>query len=376
MADISVTPSSVKPANARTRIEEGIAGAAITAGQAIYADASDSNKLKPALSTNQTQANSVVGIALNDVATDQPLDYAARGDVTFNSALTAGTVYVLGGASGGISPSADLTGSRYGTILGVSTSATNLRVGIVTSGVNAVGGGAWTPASLGNLWAWYKSDSGVWQDTSGTSAATNSTNAARWDDQSGNGRHLTQATSGLRPVFNTNVLNGLAALTFTNDWLRASVSNAPSTDYSLFIVMKIAQQQDEIFVDCGKYQYSGGGNNLYVGHTTWGSCASYYNGSLSETGSGWRLHSVTVDDQSGTWAGTLYLDGTQKNTNTSSIMNQDVTQTVTVGGSRDSDVLVPDMQVVEVIVMNALANGTDRQNVNDYIETRYGLTIA
>lgn len=139
MTDISVTPTAVKPANARTRIEEGVAGSSITAGQAIYADPADSYKLKPAVATNQTQAKNVVGIALNAAAVDQPLDYVVQGDVTFNSALTAGTVYVLGGNAGGIAPSADLAGARYGTILGIADSATNLRVGVVSSGVNSGG---------------------------------------------------------------------------------------------------------------------------------------------------------------------------------------------------------------------------------------------
>lgn len=140
MADITVTASAVKPANARTRIEEGIAGDSISAGQAIYADPADSYKLKRALSTTQTQAQNVVGIALNTVAVDQPLDYVVQGDVSFNSVLTAGTIYVLGGTAGGISPSSDLTGARYGTILGIADSATNLRVGVVSSGVNSGGG--------------------------------------------------------------------------------------------------------------------------------------------------------------------------------------------------------------------------------------------
>jgi hypothetical protein len=136
MADITLTAANVKPANANTVMGRGTAGAAINAGQAVYLDSTD-NKLKLAANTNATTAT-VVGVALNSAAADQPLAYAISGDVTVNAALTAATVYVLGNAAGTISPSGDLdtsTNTRYGTIVGISTSTTNLRVGINPSGV-------------------------------------------------------------------------------------------------------------------------------------------------------------------------------------------------------------------------------------------------
>jgi hypothetical protein len=372
MADITVTASAVKPANARTRIEEGTAGASISAGQAIYADPIDSYKLKPAVSTTQTQAENVVGIALNTVAADQPLDYVVQGDVTFNSALTAGTVYVLGGAAGGISPSADLTGGRYGTILGIADSATNLRVGVVSSGVNS--GGAWTPASLASLWAWYKSDSGLWQDTSGTTAATNSSNVARWDDASGNARHLLQATGGLQPVLATNVLNGYPSVNFASDWLRAAVGGAPSTDYSLFIVMKLGTTTDEVFVHCGKYMFYQLTDMMIVGHYWEGEIAKFYNGSV---GTSWHLQTAVVDDTGdSTPDGSLYMDGTLQHSDGTTTQGQSVQSSITVGASWQSDWLVPAMDVAEIIITNSAVNSTERQQVHDYIETRYGLTIA
>lgn len=136
MADITVTASAVKPANVNTVIGRGTAGATITAGQVVYADAGDSNRIKPAAHTNANTANAV-GVALNGASADQPIAYAISGDVTFNAVLAAATVYVLGSAAGSISPSADLDASsnaRYGTVVGISTSTSNLRVGINASG--------------------------------------------------------------------------------------------------------------------------------------------------------------------------------------------------------------------------------------------------
>jgi hypothetical protein len=140
MSDVSVTNTAVKAANSDTVIAHGIAGATITAGDVVYADASDNYEIKPAIATNAAQADSVVGIALNDASADQPVAYATAGDVTFNSgAFVVGAVYVLSGENdGGIAPTADLDSSsntNYATILGVSTSATNLRLSLKASGV-------------------------------------------------------------------------------------------------------------------------------------------------------------------------------------------------------------------------------------------------
>lgn len=55
--------------------------------------------------------------------------------------------------------------------------------------------------------AWYDpSDlSTLWQDTAGTTAVTaDGQSVARIDDKSGNGRHLTQSTSGKRPLYKTS----------------------------------------------------------------------------------------------------------------------------------------------------------------------------
>lgn len=141
MADITtVNAAGVKPTS-NTVIVWGTAGATITAGQPVYADPADSYKLKPAASTNQTQAKNVVGIALNGASADQPVAYASSGDVTFaftSGSFTAATVYVLGNGTGLISPSADLdssTNTRYGTVLGIAASTTNLRLGINISDV-------------------------------------------------------------------------------------------------------------------------------------------------------------------------------------------------------------------------------------------------
>ena len=66
-----------------------------------------------------------------------------------------------------------------------------------------------------NLVVWLEADVGVFTDTAGTTPAVNDGDLiVRWSDQSGNGNHVLQATSGNRPVFKTNVLGGKPVLRF------------------------------------------------------------------------------------------------------------------------------------------------------------------
>jgi hypothetical protein len=55
--------------------------------------------------------------------------------VTYNSAFTVGQVYVASTNAGGIAPYADLGSGDYVTILGVATTATNLKLSINQSGI-------------------------------------------------------------------------------------------------------------------------------------------------------------------------------------------------------------------------------------------------
>jgi hypothetical protein len=140
MSDLLVTSNSVVAANANTVIARGTAGAQVNAGQAVWADPSASYQLKPAQATNQTQAANIVGIALNTAGNGQPLAYATGGDITLptsggGTTMIQGGAYVLSAAnSGGIAPVADLTTGNWVTLLGVATSATNFRLGLIISG--------------------------------------------------------------------------------------------------------------------------------------------------------------------------------------------------------------------------------------------------
>lgn len=72
----------------------------------------------------------------------------------------------------------------------------------------------WTPAALGSALA-------LWLDAADASTITlNGSTVSQWNDKSGNGRNVSQATAANQPTFTASGLNGKPVLTFDGaDWL-------------------------------------------------------------------------------------------------------------------------------------------------------------
>lgn len=130
--DISVTAASVIAGTDAT-FATGTAGGTITAGQPLYIDTSDSNKLKPADCDASDLASTVAGIALHAALSGQPIKYQTGGNLTFNAVLTAGKCFVASATAGGIAPIADLTTGWRTSVLGVALSTTSLKMNIINS---------------------------------------------------------------------------------------------------------------------------------------------------------------------------------------------------------------------------------------------------
>lgn len=131
MADLSVTAASVQPTSS-TKRQTKIAGAAITAGQAVYVDSSNLVQLADADSSATTAA--AVGISMNDAASGQPVSYAYEGTLDMGSIITAGEIYVVSGTAGGIAPKADLASGDYVTILATGSDTDTVTIDINASG--------------------------------------------------------------------------------------------------------------------------------------------------------------------------------------------------------------------------------------------------
>lgn len=88
---------------------------------------------------------------------------------------------------------------------------------------------AQAPQLISGIQAWYRSDA--------IAFVADTQAVAKWPDMSGNGYDLTQTTSGNRPAYYVNVVNGHPAVRFdgTNDYMTASIGalNAPFTVFAV-----------------------------------------------------------------------------------------------------------------------------------------------
>lgn len=132
MADLSITAANVAYVSNQS-IRNGIAGATVTAGQAVYLDETV-NKYKLADNDNSSTTATVAGIALNGASDGQPLAVMSGGLIAIGGTVTVGEIYVLSSTAGGICPEADLGTSDYVSIIGVGTTAARIQLGIINSG--------------------------------------------------------------------------------------------------------------------------------------------------------------------------------------------------------------------------------------------------
>ena len=133
MADLTITSSSVLKTAAATQVT-GIAGEAITAGQSVYKDLTDSSKLKLADADAATTAV-CAGVALNDAASGQPITYISTGDYNPGATVVIGTTYAVAITAGGIAPIVDILTGDFTTHIGIATTTSNIKVNINVGGV-------------------------------------------------------------------------------------------------------------------------------------------------------------------------------------------------------------------------------------------------
>lgn len=132
MVDLVVVAANVTPGTDAVT-KRGIAGEPITAGASVFPAADGGIELcEKDLTVLEAACK---GVALNDAALDQPIEYAVTGDVDMGAILSIGQVYIVGAGPGAIAPEADAAVGDFVTVIGVATTASLLKLGLLQSGV-------------------------------------------------------------------------------------------------------------------------------------------------------------------------------------------------------------------------------------------------
>jgi hypothetical protein len=97
------------------------------------------------------------------------------------------------------------------------------------------------------LYGYWEASSGVYSDA-GSTLATNGQTVQQWNDQSGNGRHWSQATGGNRPTLKTGIVNRLPVIRFdgSSSFMKLAAAFSPAGAYTIIFVMATSSTADQI----------------------------------------------------------------------------------------------------------------------------------
>ena len=136
MADISITAANVLKSSTG-QVSVGTAGATITAGQAVYIDTGDSNKIKLADADGTSPAFTLAGIALNAASSGQPVSFCTNDTAgfTIGATVAAGDVIWLSPNPGGLTKTfADLLTTDKVVVIGVMLTTTTMNLTPIQGG--------------------------------------------------------------------------------------------------------------------------------------------------------------------------------------------------------------------------------------------------
>jgi hypothetical protein len=244
---------------------------------------------------------------------------------------------------------------------------------------------SFSPSNIAGLSLWLDATTGLFDATSGGNpVTTDASSVARWEDQSGNSRHITQATSASQPILKTAIQNGKNIIRFdgTNDILRRSGAFVHAQGAATIFVVVSANSgaSDRLIVE-GRTTNT---NPLYMpiisaNATLFQVLYRIDSGTIplnnvsfgtAFNGTGFKL--VCALDSGTNFAGFINKVTTNNQNYTRGTVTLD---TFSVGGwatTTERDFFPGD--VAEVIIYNTALGTTDRQSVENYLYAKWGIT--
>lgn len=208
-----------------------------------------------------------------------------------------------------------------------------------------------------------KADVGAYSDAGTTPVADGGT-VQQWNDQSGNDRHLSQATAGKRPTYRAGILNGLPVLEFdgTADCLRtaAVALNQPTHVLVAFRIVAFNASRyywDGLAGDTRAFLCANPTHRIYAGAFlngttpttgTWYVVETLFNGASSR----YRLNEAAAATGN---AGAAAASG------------------LTLGSYGDGAQAFANIQVAELLLYSAALSDADVTLARDYLNGKYAI---
>lgn len=226
---------------------------------------------------------------------------------------------------------------------------------------SGVGRPPFQPVDVPNLVAWYRADSLSLNDGDPV---------ASWVDSSGTGNTVTQATSGKKPTFKTNIRNGLPVLRFAGGQKLTGPASSISAPYSIFVAgnpTSTAVLPNQVVVYSADYSVSNGG--LYIHETDEPLCvfagADVEATDLGAVTGAWHAMLGIIDGASGL----VQKDSaTHPGTTGSNALAQ-----IAIGATNDgaTDVFFYSGDIGEVVMVSRHCTSTEISNVMAYLKARW-----
>lgn len=238
-------------------------------------------------------------------------------------------------------------------------------------------GGTFNPLSISGCVLWLKADGSVYN--TGTTQATDGQDVATWVDASGSGNNAT-GYGAIKPKFETNTLNGkpVVQTNGVHAYLKGSVS-ITGTALTAFIVSNTGNVGSAYgrMLDLAN---AAGGN--YAANDA---CTAFtmFGGANFNTGQNNNFPSAITSAFGVPFVGTSSYSGSncyvRKNggsANSASASGTFVVTQYSVAAEADGNSIGGPQDIAEILVYNAYLGTTDREAVEDYLGSKYGITIT
>jgi hypothetical protein len=246
------------------------------------------------------------------------------------------------------------------------------------------GGSQFSPSNIAGLSFWLDATTGLFDATSGGSAVTTDGSAvARWEDQSGNGRHITQTTLASRPILKTAIQNSKNIIRFdgTNDILRRSGAFVHDQGAAtIFVVVSANTGTNDRLMNEGRTAnttslympiISANATQFNVLYRLDNNTIPLNNVNLGVAFNGTGFKLVCAVDSGTNFAGFINKVTTNNQNYTRGTVTLD---TFAIGGwatTIERDFFPGD--VAEVVIYNTALGTTDRQSVENYLYAKWGI---
>jgi hypothetical protein len=241
------------------------------------------------------------------------------------------------------------------------------------------------PASLTGLTGWWDaSDSSTLFDaTTGGSLVDADGVVARIEDKSGAARHFTQGSSGSQPTRKTSQQNGLDVLRFdgSNDRMAGPVFNTlfTATASTCFVVAKassVATDNAQANGNAAVFTDTSGGHGFFAVRSN----GTVYSFGFDSTFSAFRQASLSYT--AGNWVcfttdhdgATLRVTVNKATSTTQSLSARGFTTFSTILGANYDQTVFLDGDVGEVITYNVALGAGDREAVEAYLMSKWGIS--